>query len=91
MGLGLVLLTAAVLVFITVPSWGRWIEAYPMQAAQVIPEQAQGMLLVFGPLLEQAGGYMQAAGYFAGSLLGIISLIPLSAGIMITRASSTPA
>jgi hypothetical protein len=32
---GLLLLTGAILVLITVPSWGNWIADYPAQAAQV--------------------------------------------------------
>jgi hypothetical protein len=42
---------------------------------------------VFGPLLEEVGGYAQAAGYFAGSLLTLMSLGATTAGITIIRSS----
>ena len=42
---------------------------------------------VFGPLLEQVGGYVQVAGYFVGSLLTLISLGATTAGITIIRSS----
>ncbi len=85
---GLILLTAGVLVLTTVPSWGNWIADYPQQLAsmQAPPEAApvmQGMRGVFGPLLEQVGGYIRIVGYFVGSLLTIVSLGPI--GIMIIR------
>ena len=87
---GLILLTAGVLVLTTVPSWGNWIADYPQQLAsmQAPPEAApvmQGMRGVFGPLLEQVGGYIRIVGYFVGSLLTIVSLGPIGIGIMIIR------
>ena len=88
--LGLILLTGGVLVLITVPGWGRWIADYPQQlaSAPVPPEAtavAQGMRGVFGPLLEQVGGYIQKIGYFVGSLLTIVSLGPMGIGVMLIR------
>ncbi len=87
---GLILLTAGVLVLTTVPGWGNWIAEYPQQLAemQAPPEAApvmQGMRGVFGPLLEQVGGYIRIVGYFVGSLLTIVSLGPIGIGIMIIR------
>jgi hypothetical protein len=88
--LGIMLLTAGILVLVTVPSWGNWIAAYPATVLQKqIPEQAtatvQAMLgIVFGPLLEQVGGYIKIAGYFGGSLLSIIALVITSVGTVLT-------
>ena len=87
---GLILLTAAVLVLLNVPSWGRWMADYPQQlaSAPVPPEAAavaQGMGGVFGPLLEQVGGYIQMIGYFVGSLLTIASLGPIGIGAVIIK------
>lgn len=87
---GLILLTAGILVLITVPGWGNWIADYPQRLAnmQVPPEAAstvQGMRGVFGPLLEQVGGYIRTVGYFVGSLLTIVSLGPIGIGITIIR------
>lgn len=88
---GLILLTAGVLVLITVPGWGNWIADYPQRLAsmQAPPEAAstiQGMTGVFGPLLEQVGGYIRTVGYFVGSMLTIVSLAPIGIGITIIRA-----
>ena len=89
--LGLLLLTGGILVLVTVPSWGNWISDYPGQVMQQqIPAQAapivQAMLgIVFGPLLEQVGEYVEIAGYFVGSLLTIIALAISSVGTMIVR------
>jgi hypothetical protein len=88
--LGLIVLTAGILVLIFVPSWGRWIADYPQQmaTAQVPPAAApiaQGMRRVLGPLIEQVGGYIQVVGYFVGSLLTIVSLAPLGLGIRLIR------
>ena len=75
---------------INVPSWGRWIADYPQQLAsvQVPPEAApiaQGMRGVFGPLLEEVGGYIQKIGYSVGSLLTIVSLGPIGIGAMLIK------
>ena len=89
--LGLLLLTGGILVLITVPSWGNWISDYPTQVMQQqTPAQAapivQAMIgIVFGPLLEQVGGYVEIAGYFVGSLLTLIALAVSSVGTMIIR------
>ncbi len=87
---GLILLTGGALVLINVPSWGRWIADYPQQLAsvQVPPEAApivQGMRGVFGPLLEQVGGYIQKIGYFVGTLLTIVSLGPIGIGFKLIK------
>ncbi len=37
---GLCLLTAAILVLVTVPSWGDWVADYPVQAMQTNVQQA---------------------------------------------------
>ncbi len=88
--LGLLLLTGGILVLISVPSWGNWIANYPKQIAAIpAPAQAvpivQGMSGVFGPLLEQVGGYIHVVGYFIGSLLTIVSLCVITAGAMVIR------
>ena len=89
--LGLLLLTGGILVLITVPSWGAWITGYPkLVMQQQIPPQATPIVramigVVFGPLLEQVGGYIQTAGYFVGSLLTLIALAVSSVGTMIIR------
>lgn len=87
---GLLLLTGGILVLVTVPTWGDWIMGYPSQVLQQpVPDQAapivQSMLgIVFGPLLEQVGEYIQIAGYFVGSLLTLIALVVTSAGTMLS-------
>ena len=89
--MGLLLLTGGILVLLTVPSWGDWIKDYPGQVMQQqIPAQAlptvQAMIgIVFGPLLEQVGGYLKIAGYFVGSLLTLIALAISSVGSVIIR------
>jgi len=88
--LGLVLLTGGILVLVSVPSWGNWIAGYPGQiAATPLPPQAapiiQGMGGIFGPLLEQVGGYISVVGYFVGSLLTIVSLGVTAAGALVIR------
>ena len=86
---GLLLLTGGILVLITVPSWGNWIAGYPEKVLQQqIPAQAapivQAMVgIIFGPLLDQIGGYMKIAGYFGGSLLSLIALVITSVGTML--------
>jgi len=90
--MGLIFLTGAVLVFLSVPSWGEWVHDYPSSIdASQLPAQAQplagGIKAVFGPLLEQVGGYMRAAGYFAGPLLSVISLAMMGAGVTVIRNS----
>ena len=87
---GLLLLTAGILVLVTVPAWGDWIMGYPAQVLQQpVPEQAapivQAMIgIVFGPLLVQVGEYIRTAGYFIGSLLVLIALVVSSAGTMLS-------
>ena len=86
---GLLLLAGGILVLITVPSWGNWIAGYPEEVLQQqIPAQAapivQAMVgIIFGPLLDQIGGYMKIAGYFGGSLLSLIALVITSVGTML--------
>lgn len=92
--LGLILLAGGILVLVYVPSWGHWIASYPGQVAQMqLPPQAapiaQGIGGVFGPLLDQVGGYIRIAGYFVGSLLTIISLVITVAGAMIIKGTTS--
>ena len=92
MFIGLVLLTSAILVLVSVPSWGDWIANYPASISpDAFPPEAAPMVAtiggVFGPLLEQVGGYAQAAGYFAGTLMTLMSLGATTAGITIIRSS----
>jgi prepilin signal peptidase PulO-like enzyme (type II secretory pathway) len=96
--LGLLLLTAGILVLVVAPSWGSWIADYPAQAAQTIEQQAtpeaapiaQTVLgFVLGPLIEQVGGYIQTAGYFAGSLLTFIALVVTTVGTIAATRRST--
>ncbi len=89
--MGLALLTGGILILVSVPAWGDWIKGYPeLVLQQQIPPQAEATVqamigIVFGPLLRQVGGYVQAAGYFGGSLLSLISLAVASAGATIIR------
>ena len=89
--LGLLLLTGGILVLITVPSWGAWITGYPeMVMQQQFPPQAAPMVhgmvgIIFGPLLQQVGQYIQTAGYFIGCLITLIALAACSVGTMIIR------
>ena len=88
--LGLILFTYGVLILIFVTGWGRWIADYPQQLANlaVPPEAApvvQGMRGVFGPILEQVGGYMETMAYFGGALITLISLGPISVGAKLIR------
>ncbi len=90
--MGLIFLTGAILVFISVPTWGQFIHDYPSTIdASQLPAQTQplagGIKAVFGPLLEQVGGYMRVAGYFGGSLLTVISCAMMGAGITIIKHS----
>jgi hypothetical protein len=92
MFLGLILLTGGILVLVSVPSWGDWIARYPASISPgAFPPEAAPMVAtiggVFGPLLAQVGGYVQAAGYFVGSLLTLISLGATTTGITIIRSS----
>jgi hypothetical protein len=89
---GLLLLTAGILVLVTMPSWGSWIADYPTMAAQLVTEQAppqaapvaQAVLgFVMGPLIHQVGEYMKTAGYFVGSLLSLVALVVTTAGTTI--------
>jgi hypothetical protein len=93
--LGVILLAGGILVLVSVPSWGNWIANYPVKVATMsFPPQAapivQGMGGVFGPLLQQVGGYIRAAGYFIGSLLTIISICVCIAGTMVIRTTKIP-
>jgi hypothetical protein len=90
MFMGLVLLATAILVIINVPEWGRWVANYPSTIdPSTLPEQAQPVAgaigTVFGPLIDQIGGYLQTAGYFIGALVGLVSLVVTGAGMSIVR------
>ena len=92
--IGLVLLTAAILIFITLNGWGNWVADYPMTISiDSLPAEAQAQASVivtayqvfFSPLLGQVGGYMQVIGNFVGSLLTLISLAVSATGLRIIR------
>lgn len=91
---GLIFLAAGILVLITVPSWGNWITGYPGQVMQQqIPNEAaptvQAMIgIVFGPLLEKVGSYIEIAGYFVGSLLTLIACAVTSIGATLATRQS---
>jgi len=88
---GLLLLTAGVTAYVVLPNWGSWMADYPQMALQqplppqVPPELAslrQALLgVVLAPVMEQVGNYMVKAGRFIGSLLTLLSLVPLGAGL----------
>ncbi len=91
---GLILLTGAILVLVFVPSWGRWVAAYPAQIAELpFPPEAtpivMGLTAIIGPLLEQIGGYIQAVGYFIGSLLTIVAIGLTSIGFSLARGQAS--
>ena len=94
--MGLVLLTAAILIFITLHSWGAWIADYPNTLSiDSLPAEAQAQAgvflnvykIFFGPLLGQVGGYMQVGGNFAGSLLTVASLAIFTVGLRNVRSA----
>ena len=90
MAYGLIILAAGITVIVVVPSWGNWVADYPasVNPAALPPEAApmiRGWLTLFGPLLEQVGGYIQAAGYFVGSLITLLSLVPIGVGTALLR------
>jgi hypothetical protein len=91
MTLGLLLLAAAILVLVYVPSWGHWIGTYPERLAQAqVPAEAAGVVKGIkgglGPLITQIGdNYVRTAGYFIGSLLTIVSFAITSVGAMVTK------
>jgi hypothetical protein len=78
--MGLVLLTAGILVLVYVPQWGDWIGSYPQTVLQKqLPAEAQALVkgmmqFSLGPLIQQIGGYLRIGGYFIGSLITLISL-----------------
>ena len=91
---GLLMLTGAILVLVTVPSWGNWIADYPAQTSLTVQQNAPAqtapiaqavLTYVLGPLIEQIGGYIQTAGYFVGSLLTLIALVISTAGMTVIR------
>jgi hypothetical protein len=88
--MGLVLLSAAILVLITVPPWGKWIaDYYSTVDLSTLPSQSQavagGVKGMLGPLVQQMGNYMRTGGYFIGSLMSIISLAVCGVGLSIIR------
>ncbi len=87
---GLIILAAGITVIVVVPSWGSWIADYPstLNPAALPPEAApmiRAWLTLFGPLFEQVGGYIQAVGYFVGSLVTLLSLVPIGVGTALLR------
>lgn len=77
--MGLILLSAGILVLVFIPQWGDWIRNYPQTVLQkTLPAEAQAakglMQFSLGPLIQQMGDYMRIVGYFAGSLITLISL-----------------
>ena len=76
---GLILLAGGILILVYVPSWANWIAGYPAQLMKMpVPPEAAGMVKgvagALGPLLQQVGGYLRAAGYFVGSLMTIVAI-----------------
>ncbi|MEQ4488077.1 MAG: hypothetical protein AAC993_04495 [Dehalococcoides mccartyi] len=96
MALGCLILTGAVLVFISIPEWGNFIGSYFQginpddYSAQVTPLLTTWKSL-FSLLLAQVGGYMKAAGIFGGCALSIMGLIALFVGTTIARQSAKSA
>jgi hypothetical protein len=95
---GLCILTAGILVIITVPSWGNWVADYPAQAAQIAQTQAPAQAapviqaiinIVLGPIIHQVGQYVQTVGYFVGSLIILISLVICTVGTSIIRKTAS--
>jgi ABC-type polysaccharide/polyol phosphate export permease len=83
---GVVLLAAGITILATVPGWGAWIAAYPSRLSEhPVSGQAAALAAGFGgaigPLLAHVGHYIRDAGYFVGSLVTFMSLLPLGAGI----------
>jgi hypothetical protein len=92
--IGLLMLTGAILVYVSLPDWGNYIASYPTAIAASIPAEAQeemasvsGMLQLVSPLLSHVGGYIQKIGYFIGSLLALISLAISVIGLRIIRSA----
>ncbi|MBX6350943.1 MAG: hypothetical protein IRZ11_05485 [Clostridia bacterium] len=89
--IGLVILTVGVVVVTVVPHWAEWIQNYPQSVlAQPIPDEAAPMVhalmgMVLGPLVAQVGHYLRSAGVFVGTVLIVVSLFPLGAGIAVLR------
>ena len=87
---GLLLLTGGILIIVFVPSWGNWIAGYPAQLIKMPfpPEAAamvKGLAGALSPLAQQIGSYIQAAGYFIGSLVAIVAIGVTFAGSMLLR------
>jgi hypothetical protein len=77
--MGLILLTTGILVLVFIPQWGDWVRNYPQTVLQkqlpVEAQSAKGMMqFALGPLIQQIGDYLRIVGYFAGSLITLISL-----------------
>lgn len=89
--LGLIVFTVGSVVLLVVPSWGNWLQGYPQQVlSQPLPPQAQPIVqalmgIVLGPLLQKIGSWIHAIGIFVGTVLLVISLFPLGAGLAILR------
>lgn len=87
---GLILLAGGILILVYVPCWGNWIAGYPAQLLKMPfpPEAApiaKGIGGVFGPLLQQVGGYVRTIGYFIGSLMTIAAIGVTCTGSMLLR------
>ncbi len=93
--LGLLIMSVGILVLAVLPGWGGWIHDYPASVlAGPLPPEAAPMVqalirVVLGPLIAQVGSYIQLVGYFLGSLLVVLSLFPLGAGVAVLRMRST--
>lgn len=88
LAMGLIMLTAGILVLVFVPQWGQWIGDYPEKVIRSqIPAEAQAtvkgmMQFSLGPLIERIGHtYVKIGGYFGGSLLTIMSLGMTAVGL----------
>ncbi|AGG06894.1 MULTISPECIES: hypothetical protein [Dehalococcoides] len=93
MALSCLILTGAVLIFISVPDWGNFIGSYfqgvnPDEYSPQVAPLLSTWKSLFSPLLAQVGGYMKAAGIFGGCALSIMGLIAMFVGINIVRQSA---
>jgi len=88
--ISLAILTVAILVFITLNTWGEWIADYvntvSLASLSTEAQAAAGTIfaaykIFFGGLMSQVGGYMQVVGNFIGILLTCVSLGIFTNGI----------
>jgi len=88
---GLLPLAIGILIIITIPSWGNWLAGYPDQVLQQqLPAEASATVqvivgIIFGPLLDQVGGWIGIVGYFVGGLVTLIGLVVTFNGLTSLR------